>query len=119
MEVARIKNLTPHPVNLLREDGSEIAVFPSEGLARLEEQTGNVWRIQATQDDWVAVTSLHYNEIVGIPTNLHPDTWFIVSMPVALAATYAQRARMIYPYPLVRDDQGRVIGCSGFARIGE
>ena len=105
-------NLTPHSVSVLADDGTVTHEFPPSGqLARVEEIV-----VEMPSTDGIPACRLEYGEIVGIPDDSGPT--YVVARPVLEAAKrQALEYRLVVPYPLVRDDTGRVIGCRGFASL--
>ena len=105
----RIINKTPHSIRVVGETGEVIREFPPEGEPiRLQEEEE------------------FYGMVGGIPifdrflkeADLPPqedDTYYIVSLPVALA--YPEQDFLV-PTGYIRDEEGRIIGCKGLARIG-
>lgn len=101
------KNYTPHAVNLI--SGGEQRVFPSEGVARCAvEETKPVFY------DGVPTISENFGEIYGLPEEGN-DVVYIVSQVVKSAAKAAGRYDCVSPAKLVRDAEGRIIGCAAFS----
>lgn len=97
-----IINLTPHTINVCG-GGS----YASSGVARVSEtetQIGTVNGIPLFRKTW--------GPVVGLPAP-QPDTIYIVSAMVKAAA--GNRSDLLVPTKLVRDENGNVIGCQGFA----
>ena len=112
----KVRNYTPHPLNLVRKDGDEIQTYPSQGVARVTEELSPPVYIEIDEEK-VPLVGIRQAEIIGLPPVLQDGDLYIVSLPVMAAATPEQRRHMAYPYPLVRDSAGRVVGCGGFARL--
>lgn len=102
----KIINLTPHPITVLAADGSVIATYPSDGVLRLPEVTEEVGTIGG-----IPIVRKSLGNLDQLPPVL-PDTYYIVSLPIAQAV---RRDDFIVPDDLVRDEQGRVLGCRRFA----
>lgn len=101
-------NMTPHPLDIIQLDGTTLTVAPSGWVPRCsssEEIDGTIGLINITKQTLGNVT--------GLPESL-PGTFYIVSRLVASAAN---RPDLLVPGPLVRDDQGRVVGCKGLSRL--
>ena len=96
-------NLTPHRMVVV--DGPTIE--PSGEIARIDTSHEVVDLI-----DGVKVYATVFGEIVGLPDPVEGVT-LIVS---ALVAMRAGRDDVMSPGQLVRDSEGRVIGCEGFIR---
>jgi len=58
----KIINLTPHPINLIDENGRQIRVFESEGIVRLKAET-----VSAGKIDGIALTTTKFGEVEGLP----------------------------------------------------
>lgn len=114
-------NLTPHDVNVLDENNEVIVTFVSiahpEFPVRLPVNTEDLGYFDVgparvfegeTQVNLVRNT---YGQIENLPEP-RPNTLFIVS---SVVHAHSERADLVVPSPLVRDDTGRVIGCEGFA----
>ena len=101
-------NMTPHPLNIVQRNREVLTVEPSGFIPRcastekLDQSIG-----------LIDVTRQTLGEVEGLPESL-PATFYIVSRLVASAAN---RPDLLVPGPLVRDDQGRVIGCKGLSRL--
>lgn len=104
--MATLINLTPHVINVLHADGS-VSNIPSSGIARCAEQ-----RIKHNNIDGIDLYAVHYGDVSGLP-EAQENTYFIVSMPVRLALPW--RKDLLSPGELVRDQEGKPIGCKGFA----
>jgi hypothetical protein len=105
----KIINLTPHEVVVVGGNGEVLAKFPPSGqIARCavtRTQTGNI--------NGIPVSKSVMGEIQDLPGE-EDDTVYIVSRVVAEAAK-GMRYDLVIPDDAVRDDQGRIIGCRGFA----
>ena len=104
--MATLVNLTPHMINVLHADGS-IQNIPSSGLARCAEQ-----RIAVDSVNGINLYAVSYGDVSGLPAQVD-DTFYIVSMPVRLALP--ERKDLLSPGELVRDQDGKPVGCKGFA----
>ena len=93
-------NLTPHVVNV-----GELVIPPSGQLARCA-----VRRIYAETHGGVSLYSTEYGSVDGIPPS-EEGVMFIVS---ALVLGSSTRGDLVTPGELVRDSQGKVIGCKDF-----
>ena len=112
VEVGGVKifNTTPHPIRVIDSKTS---------LVLLEIP-------RATEPLRIPEICDFCGQVGGIPLfrksfsglDLPPveeDTFFIVALPVA---QMFRRDDLLVPHDLVRDDDGNVIGCRGFAFIG-
>lgn len=105
----RIVNLTPHAVMVDYPAGT--ATFP-------KPETGKEARVE---DDYQECGSLGpvplYTVAYGAPKGLpepQPNTYYIVSLLVAQACP--ERNDLLVPGPSIRDEEGRVVGCTGLAK---
>ena len=109
------RNLTPHALSVKALDGATVVIPPDErGAARVvydplpPEQT-NI----AGHEVQISVAGSP-REIVGLPEP-EEDVILIVAKAVADSAP-AGRGDLMSPGRLLRDAEGRVIGCDGLTR---
>ena len=102
-------NLTPHDMNIVQVNGEVLTVAPSGICPRCSSSEV----VDGTIGGLIQVTRQTLGEVEGLPESF-PATFYIVSRLVASAAN---RPDLLVPGPLVRDDQGRVIGCKGLSRL--
>ena len=102
-------NMTPHDLNIVQIDGSILTVAPSGFVPRCASSEV----VDGTIGNLIQVTRQTLGEVEGLPESL-PATFYIVSRLVASAAN---RPDLLVPGPLVRDDQGKVVGCKGLSRL--
>jgi len=131
MNNIKIVNLTPHPIKFA--DGTEI---PSEGVARCEQTDREVGSING-----IPVVETTFGAITGLPESIlrcdmcgttgyqsylgwclccrngcmYHSTVYVVSAIVAQEAR--PRSDVFFPARLVRDEQGRIIGCGALGTI--
>ena len=109
----RIVNLTPHEVKIVDGGNNVVAVFPSDGVARVSQCDVLVDEINS-----IPVVKTEFGEVLGLPEPAE-DTVFIVSRITVEVA----RARglntddLLITSGAVRDDQGRIVGCRALARL--
>lgn len=100
-----IKNLTPHSINLYGNEDHPVQVIPPEEkparLATIELGTNLI-------AGGGSVELVEFGHVNGLPQP-EPDTWYVVSLPVALALP--GRSDLLVPYLEVRNDAGTVVGC--------
>jgi len=105
----KIVNCTPHPVNICDEGGNVRRVIPPSGdvirLAARTERCGN-W-------DGVPLSRTVFGEPEGFPAR-DADTLYIVSALVK--AAMPEDASLVVPAEVVRDEQGRVVGCRSLGK---
>ena len=101
-------NVTPHPLNIVQRDGSVLTLEASGICPRCSSN-----EVVDRAIGLIQVTRQTLGHVEGLPDPV-PGLYFIVSRLVASAAN---RPDLLVPGPLVRDDQGRVIGCKGLSRL--
>lgn len=102
-------NLTPHPVTVVGDNGEVVMTIPASGqVLRLPEVTVPAGEIQG-----VPLVRKVLDPAAELPPH-QEGTYYIVSLPVAQVA---RREDFLVPDDLVRDDQGRVLGCRRFAVV--
>lgn len=111
--MAIIKNLTPHVVSIVNEDGTVKATYPSEGIARAS-QTAE----PAGELDGIELVSMRFGKPEGLPAPAG-GVYYIVSVITANAAKAEGRTTddLVLTADTVRDDSGRIIGCKKFALV--
>jgi hypothetical protein len=115
-----IRNLTPHPVRVMRSEPWPIdSPLPADAIREEYPPDGPPARLATvdlgTQNDGTAVYELvEFGHVHNLPEP-EPDSWLIVSLPVALACLPG-RSDLLVPYREVRNDQGTVVGCEMLAR---
>lgn len=111
--MATIKNLTPHTVNVIAEDGTIKATFPSEGSARADQIEEHISELNE-----IELVSMKFGKTEGLPV-FEDDTYYIVSVITANAAKAEGRVTsdLLITADPVRDDSGRIIGCKRFALV--
>lgn len=101
-------NMTPHALTVHCADGT-IREFPSQGIARVSQHD----KLADVVDD-IEVFETVLGDVVGLPDPVE-GVFLIVSRVVAGACR--QRSDILVPGPFIRDNEGRIIGCRGFARV--
>ena len=104
----KIINLTPHDVNVVKNNG-DVITFPSSGIVTRCTQTTT----QISCVNGIPLTQTSFGVVVDLPQP-QEDTIFIVSRLV-LNACKGVRDDLIVPNDIVRDEQGNIIGCKSFA----
>ena len=105
MSVKKVRNLTPHDVVVVREDGSTLVYKPEPTPARVD-----VCLEAVESDSEFPMFSESYGKVVGLPKSEY-GTVLIVSGLVCSAMP--NRFDLVHPVGLVRDNEGRVVGCKG------
>lgn len=107
----KLVNLTPHALHVILDD-DRLLTIPSAGLAR----AGNGRRqIGTIESDGYTIPLYHttFGAITGLPDPA-PDTVYLVSNIVAQAV---RRDDVLIVDDMVRDGEGRILGCRAFARV--
>ena len=107
-------NLTPHPVTICAQDGGAVLTVPPSGtVARIAES-----HTPGAPVDGVPGVMVTLGEVEGLPDPA-PDVTCVVSTPLAmgLLAARMDRRDVVYPADMVRDSDGRIIGCRSLARL--
>lgn len=99
-------NLTPHTINVIGQDGKKLDILPSGTVARCSQEEKVIGEING-----FPVTQQRFGDVVDLPEP-QDGTMFIVSRLVADAS---RRKDLLIPGPLMRNEEGVVIGCKGFS----
>lgn len=101
-------NLTPHEINIYSGE-TLIKTVPASGtVARRKQWEGILGTI-----DGITITKQFFGAVQGVPDR-EEGVAYIVSRIVADALTF--RDDLFIPGPMVRDENGRVIGCQGLSQ---
>ena len=103
----KLINLTPRDVLIWRE-GAVIAHFPSQGLARVTQESQAVGRITLDRTTVaIPITAARHGPVEVLPAP-ELDTAYIVD--AQFASVLPGRGDLLVPDDLVRDERGTVIG---------
>lgn len=106
-------NLTPHTVTFLGPDGQKVELLPSGAVARASLQ-----RAQTAEVIFGGLAIPVYKVLPAgqaiIPPAV-PGVQLVVSRLVAEACR--DRDDLLVPDDLVRNEEGRVLGCRALARV--
>lgn len=105
--MTKIKNLTPHPITLVGENGT-LTIQPSGQVARLAVTRETLAPV-VIDGVVLPVSRPTLGEIVGLPEP-KAGVLYVVS---ALVAQQAKQKDVVSVGELLRDEAGRVIGASG------
>lgn len=112
----KLRNFTPHTINVMRDsfDGRDITVMelPSEGVARIDVTSETVMHVELFDGSSLPVKQVIHGDVTGLPAP-EPGVRLVVSVLVAQGAK--DRFDLVSPGDLVRDPEGRVIGCKSLA----
>lgn len=106
-----IVNLTPHTVSIVGDDG-QVDLPPDGPPARCAEVVHDLGR-RPTTAGHVQFVEVSYGPVTGLPEP-SPGTVYLVSQVVV--AALPERVDLAFPSDLVRDGEGRVVGCRALAR---
>ena len=108
-ETMKIINLTPHDISLMR-NGQVVEIFPASKMpARVSVSAEIVGEINGFE-----IRKNVYGQVVNLPER-EEGTVYIVSALVAQAAK--GRDDIFVTDGAIRDANGKIIGCTGFAVI--
>lgn len=104
-----IKNLTPHPINIIGPAGELVAtIAPESAPARLAAKT-----VPADPINGIATSKTVFGEPEGLPS-VTDGTWLVVSQIIKSALP--GRQDLLVPAEVVRDKSGAIIGCRSLGR---
>ena len=109
----KLKNLTPHPINLIPTPGLDFVIKPEAVPARCIETRQSLGEIDYAQWE-IEIDSPTFGEIVDLPDPIE-DVGYVVSFPVASAAWKLGRTDVFTTSIPIRDDSGKIIGCQKLA----
>lgn len=121
MRKVTLMNCTPHEIVVRSEDGAVLySIAPSGNIARADGVRKHVEDLildmRAGHGKPVPVCRVSYGSLTGLPEP-HDGVLYVVSVLAAQAAKAVGRSDVLVVDQAVRDEQGRVIGCRGFARV--
>ena len=107
-----IINLTPHPINIIDEEGNIIKVFESAGVARATQEDAEIGTLEG-----IPIIEPEFGELIGLP-EYSQGTYYIVSAITAKAASLSGRSTrdLLLTGKTVRNSDGQIIGCQALAR---
>ena len=111
--MAKIINLIPHAVNIVAEDGTVKAAFPSEGIARASQVAEHAGELEG-----IELVTMKFGATQDLPAP-QEGVYYIVSVITANAAKAEGRGAddLVITADPVRDADGRIIGCKRFALV--
>ena len=111
----RIYNYTPHAITIV--NGDVRIELPSVGVIRaksVQTQVGTIYHTEYAVPEY----KLTFGEPEGMPEDIDPDGVYVVSTIAAQALKQVGWAgTYMVTCGAIRDEQGRIIGCQGLARI--
>ena len=102
-----IKNMTPHKIDIVDNEGRIIKSFPSEGKIRISTNTKRCGTIEG-----VPLTETEFGEC-ELPERKE-GIYYIVSLLVCQA--HPNRPDLLIVNETIRDEDGRIIGCQSLSR---
>ena len=118
----RLYNYTPHTINII--NGSIKVELPSVGVIRaksVQTQVGTIYHTESAGVEYaVPEYKLTFGEPEGMPMgdDIDGDGIYIVSTIAAQALKqFGWTGTYMVTCGAIRDEQGRIIGCQGLARI--
>ncbi len=113
----KLVNLTPHPLHFFAGDGCELVFEPAGSPARVEQTRALVLDLVTSDGHNAPVTQSSFGEVTGLPEP-QPNTFYVVSLITAQALKAIGRTDdILIVDAAVRDEQGHIVGCRGFARV--
>lgn len=121
--MATIHNMTPHTITLVVD---RVRVdFPSEGVIRASQHDEQVSEVvtdlKIGEAGSAGFTIPVFKSTFGVPEGVPAvlDGIYIVSSLAyqSLKAAGMPMEHFVIPSGTIRDEQGRIVGCKGFARI--
>jgi hypothetical protein len=108
--MAKLVNLTPHPIVLYTKDGRKITL-PSEGVARVREVKEDAGELELEGGTVPLCRKFLSGEVEGLPEPKE-GVIYIVSLLAAQRAWELGRTDVVAPSDYIRDEEGRIIGIS-------
>jgi hypothetical protein len=105
----KIKNLTTHPLSIHTVSGDVVVIRPSGQTARVSQKNIDAGCLRYGGDE-IGVTRTEFGQVEGLPPREEGVIFVVAGMTLA---AIEDRPDVFAPGPLVRDGQGRVVGCRG------
>lgn len=100
-------NLTPHALNIRREDGTMLDIAPSGIVARVAETRETLPSLGG-----LAVSRASYGPVEGLPAPAEGAVYIVSALVLARCAG---RTDVFAPGPLIRDEAGKPVGADGLS----
>lgn len=112
-------NLTPHDIVLVDEEGHPLGTIPPSGKVARCNTSSEVFTTFAHDGIPIHVRRRTFTGHSNFLTKSPPKsgTYYIVSR--ILAEALPERRDLLIPDGVKRDDDGNIIGCTGFATLTE
>jgi hypothetical protein len=105
--MAKVKNLTPHPITVCDSEGNVMKTIVSEGLVRLQATTVSA----DFAVDGVPVTKTVFGSPEGLP---EPQEGVFLIVSQLVKSALPNRGDLLVPAEVVRDSEGKILGCKSF-----
>jgi hypothetical protein len=102
METKEMRNLTPHPIQIILDE-EKVIEFPVMGIARVSELSETIGSLNG-----IPVVKKKFGDVIDLPAP-QDGVGLIVSAMVQSACHH--RSDLFVPADFVRDEQGKIIGC--------
>lgn len=110
----KIRNLTPHAINLLNDNNEVVAIIEPSGIIARAAQTKELVEKLCVDGMTIPVYKSEFSKVENLPEQ-EKDTIFVVSALTAQACK--GRPDVYITDNPVRDEQGRIIGCRSLGKI--
>lgn len=111
------QNFTPHTIHLMDADNNILREWPSVGYARCQEIVNPGAPLIGPDGFEYPWCTRSFGKIEDLPESRGIATSqvvFIVSAIACAAALAEGRTDVVAPYDIVRDNDGKIIGCRKF-----
>jgi hypothetical protein len=109
----RIRNLTPHAINLVSSTGETVTLQPEGMVPRVQMHSKIVDELDINGSVF-PVKRAEVGAVEGLPAS-EEGTILVVSRIVAMGAP--ERTDLLFPDDFVRNEKGQVIGCKSLSRV--
>ena len=110
----KIRNLTPHAINILNDNNEVIVTIEPSGIIARAAQTKELVEELCVDGMTIPVYKSEFGKVENLPEQ-EKDTIFVVSALTAQACK--GRPDVYITDNPVRDEQGRIIGCRSLGKI--
>ena len=110
----KVRNLTPHSINILNDNNEVVAIIEPSGIIARAAQTKELVEELCVDGMTIPVYKSAFGKVENLPEH-EKDTIFVVSALTAQACK--GRPDVYITDNPVRDEQGRIIGCRSLGKI--
>jgi hypothetical protein len=110
-----LKNCTPHPIHLLLGVNTRVTIPSAVQSARVEVSRTKIADLSLAAlgvEHNATIYRAAYGQVSGLPP-AEEGLFLVVSRMVAEASPH--RTDLLVPEDTVRDEEGNIVGCRGFA----